>query len=66
MRHPVAINVRVAAIDLIESLGIPQTPCPLVQPLPILVPKPTKKPPMIQPGRLREAKAYELESKNEI
>ena len=31
---------------LIEFLLIPQIPCPLVQPFPILVPKPTSKPPI--------------------
>ena len=31
-------------IDLIEKRLIPQTPCPEVQPPPILVPNPTKKP----------------------
>ncbi len=34
----------VATIDLTEIRLIPHTPCPLVQPLPITVPKPTKIP----------------------
>ena len=41
---PKDINVMVAIIDRIDSLGMPQTPCPLVQPLPSPTPKPTIKP----------------------
>ena len=44
---PNNIKIMVAKIDLIENLLIPQMPCPDVQPLPILVPNPTKKPPKI-------------------
>ena len=36
-----------ATNDLNDSRGSPQTPCPLVQPLPNLAPNPTKKPPAI-------------------
>jgi hypothetical protein len=31
----------------LDNLPIPQIPCPLVQPLPILVPNPTSKPDVI-------------------
>jgi hypothetical protein len=41
---PVAINVATATKDLYDSLGNPQTPCPLVQPFPSLVPTPTRNP----------------------
>jgi hypothetical protein len=34
----------VAASERGESLAIPQTPCPLVQPLPSRVPNPTRRP----------------------
>lgn len=44
----VPIKIQVAAIDLIDFRGIPQTACPLVQPFPILVPIPTKNPPIIK------------------
>ena len=44
--NPVVMNVTVATRDRIENLAIPQTACPLVQPLPIRVPKPTRKPPV--------------------
>ena len=37
----------VAIIDLSDKRLIPQIPCPLVQPLPIFVPMPTKKPALI-------------------
>ena len=37
----------VAIIDLTDKRLIPQIPCPLVQPLPIFVPMPTKKPAVI-------------------
>jgi len=37
----------VAIIDLRDKRLIPQIPWPLVQPLPIFVPMPTKKPAMI-------------------
>ena len=47
---PVVKNTKVATIDRIENLLIPQMPCPLVQPLPIFVPIPTKKPPRIITG----------------
>ena len=45
----IAENIKsiVAIIERIDNLLIPLTPCPLVQPLPILVPIPTNKPPMI-------------------
>ena len=43
-------NTEVATIDRIENLLIPQMPCPLVQPLPIFVPTPTKMPPRITTG----------------
>ena len=46
-------------IDLIEKRLIPQTPCPEVQPPPILVPNPTKKP-------AREIKTKELVTLNSI
>ena len=37
-------NTNTAMIDLVLNLGSPQRPCPLVQPLPSFVPKPTKRP----------------------
>ena len=37
-------------MDRIENRPTPQIPCPLVQPLLILVPTPTKNPPMIRVG----------------
>lgn len=42
--NPIPMKVQTATNDLIDNLGNPHTPCPLVQPLPILVPKPTKNP----------------------
>ena len=53
-KHAMAaiIKVRVAAIERLENRAMPAIPCPLVQPLPIDVPKPTNKPPMIKSGRL--------------
>lgn len=39
-----AMKISVAVMDLGDSLAIPQTPCPLVHPLPRLVPKPTRSP----------------------
>ena len=50
MITPVIIKVIVATTDLNENLLIPHTPCPLVQPFPILVPTPTSKPPIINKG----------------
>jgi hypothetical protein len=38
------MNVTVAASDRGDSRLRPQTPCPLVQPLPNRVPKPTSRP----------------------
>jgi hypothetical protein len=38
------MNEATAAMDLIENLGIPHTPWPLVQPLPSFVPNPTSRP----------------------
>ena len=38
------MKISVAVMDLGDSLAIPQTPCPLVHPLPRLVPKPTRSP----------------------
>ena len=40
----------VAKIERIEKRLIPHIPWPLVQPLPIFVPAPTNKPPMIIRG----------------
>ena len=45
MITPVAIKVSVATIDRVEPRAIPQTPCPLVQPLPNRLPTPTNTPP---------------------
>lgn len=47
----VAKKVGTASIDLSDHRGIPQIPCPDVQPLAILVPSPTKNPPMTNPGQ---------------
>lgn len=41
---PAAMKVRVATNDLGDIRLMPQTPCPLVQPLPSKVPNPTKRP----------------------
>ena len=41
------MKVMVAIIDRIESLAMPHTPCPLVQPDPKRLPNPTNKPPTI-------------------
>jgi hypothetical protein len=41
---PTDKNIKTAQIDLIESLAIPQRPCPLVHPDPRVVPMPTKLP----------------------
>ena len=38
------MNTAVAAIERLDSRAIPQTPCPLVQPLPHTAPKPTSSP----------------------
>ena len=55
--HP--IKQKTATKDRIENLGSPQTPisinkselpCPLVQPFPSLVPKPTQNPANIKPS----------------
>ena len=43
--------MNVAIIDLGDKRLIPQIPWPLVQPLPIFVPMPTKKPALIIIGR---------------
>lgn len=40
-----------AVKDRFENLGSPQTPCPLVQPLPNLVPNPTRKPAIAEPKK---------------
>ena len=42
----------VAAMPRREPRAMPQTPCPLVQPFPSAVPKPTSKPPAISVGQL--------------
>src|SRR5688572_7791194 len=41
---PAAMNVTTAASERFEKRPSPQTPCPLVQPLPSRVPKPTRNP----------------------
>ena len=46
----VIIKMIVAIIDLIDKRLMPQIPWPLVQPLPIFVPMPTKKPAIIMIG----------------
>lgn len=48
--NPIPINEHTATNDLIDSLGNPHTPCPLVHPLPIFVPKPTRNPLIIHPA----------------
>ena len=47
---PTNIKVIVAIIDLRENRLIPLIPCPLVQPLLNLVPKPTNIPPAVNKG----------------
>ncbi len=44
MANPHDRNTSTATIDRVLNLGRPQRPCPLVQPLPSFVPKPTKRP----------------------
>lgn len=46
---PKVIKQKTAIDERIDSLGKPHTPCPLVHPLPNLVPNPTKRPEMIEP-----------------
>jgi hypothetical protein len=41
---PVAMKQLTATKERTDSLGKPQTPCPLVHPFPSFVPKPTKSP----------------------
>ena len=63
----IAENIKsiVAIIERIDNLLIPLTPCPLVQPLPIFVPIPTNKPPIIIIGiELFTLKGMELLEKN--
>ena len=48
---PTIIKVMVAIIDLNEKRLIPLIPCPLVQPLLNLVPKPTSAPPPINKNK---------------
>ena len=48
---PTIIKVMVAIIDLNEKRLIPLIPCPLVQPLLNLVPKPTNAPPPINKNK---------------
>lgn len=48
---PIPMNVHTATIDLIDNLGNPHTPCPLVHPFPIFVPKPTKNPLITHPAQ---------------
>ena len=50
VRIPTIINVIVAIIDLKENRLMPLIPCPLVQPLLNLVPKPTNTPPAVNKG----------------
>lgn len=49
---PVVIKVMVAMMLRMESREMPQTPCPLVQPLPRTEPKPTNRPATISSGVL--------------
>src|SRR5690606_27214501 len=44
VRKPLAINIKVATKERGDRRDKPQTPCPLVQPEPSRVPKPTSKP----------------------
>lgn len=44
INNPHVKKTMTAIIDLKLNLERPQRPCPLVQPLPNLVPKPTKRP----------------------
>ena len=47
--NPIPMKQLTATIDLGANRGNPQTPWPLVQPLPILVPNPTQNPAMTAP-----------------
>jgi hypothetical protein len=49
---PVPKNAQTAIKDLILKRGNPHKPCPLVQPLPNFVPKPTKNPANTNPGKV--------------
>ena len=51
---PIAVvrKVPTATIDLKLILGMPQRPCPLVQPLLSLVPNPTRNPDRANPGKV--------------
>lgn len=51
MPIPQHIKVPTATQLLIDHLGIPQTPCPLVHPLAILVPNPTNNPAIPNPTK---------------
>lgn len=48
---PVIKNVKVAANERLDNLPNPQTPCPLVQPLPFRTPNPTSNPAIDANGR---------------
>ena len=48
--NPIPIKEQTAMNDLIDILGNPQTPCPLVHPLAIFVPNPTKNPLITHPA----------------
>ncbi|KJG90796.1 Uncharacterised protein [Acinetobacter baumannii] len=49
---PANIKTAVAIIERFDSLLIPQMPCPLVQPDPSRVPKPTSNPARISTNEL--------------
>ena len=60
---PKIIKNEIATIDLLLSLGSPQTPCPLVHPFAIFDPKPTKNPAKMNPRRDRSPTNFEVVSK---
>jgi len=55
---PVPIKQHTATIERIDNLGNPHTPCPLVQPFPILVPNPTNRPANGAPTQPMPVKYY--------
>ena len=57
-------NTHTATIDLNENRPRPQTPWPLVQPLPRRVPAPTNKPPKITNGNDTPVEIFAAPGKN--
>ncbi|EAR92291.1 hypothetical protein TTHERM_01137220 (macronuclear) [Tetrahymena thermophila SB210] len=62
IKKPETIKSKIEHQLLFEKRGRPHTPCPLVQPLAILVPIPAKNPAIINPAQLRLATIKSRES----